>query len=113
MNTPTEERTPTVTWQWVGRVVASFFLFLGSLVFVTFLDTGSLVWLALSLVGVAGALIYLFGLERSSHPLARWARVVGWSMMAGFSLIPTSLLLGPMFLVLLALPTLFPRSERS
>jgi hypothetical protein len=109
----TEERRPAAVWQWVGRVVACFFLILGALVFSTFLDTGSPVWLALSIMGVSGALLYIVGLERSSHPRSRWVQLVGWLMMAGFSLIPTSLLFVPLILALFALPTLFHRFQRS
>lgn len=113
MSTATGEGTPTVTWQWVGRVVVCVILILGSLVFVTFLETGSLVWLALSLLGVLGALIYLFGLEFPARPISTRARRGGWLMMAAFSLTPTSLLVGPMMLVLLALPTVIHRTARS
>jgi hypothetical protein len=113
MSTSTHGRTPTITWRWVGRVVASVFLILGSLVFVTFLDTGSLAWLAVAFVGAGGALVYSVGLERPGHPLSARRRRLGWLLMAAFSLIPTSLLFGPLILVLLALPTLFPRPATS
>ena len=113
MSTATGEGTSTVSWQWVGRVVACVILVLGSLVFVTFLETGSRVALALSLLGMVGVLIYLFGLERPARPSATWARRVGWLMMAAFSLTPTSLLIGPLMLVLLALPTVLHREARS
>jgi len=109
----TEERTPSAGWLWTARAVACFFLILGSLVFVTFLDTGELLWLALAVVGVGGALLYIVGLERSGHPRSRWIQLAGWLMMAGFSLIPTSLLFIPMFLALLALPAMFSRFQRS
>jgi hypothetical protein len=114
MGTSTEKkRPPAVTWQWVGRVVACFFLILGSLVFVTFLETSSLLVLALAVLGAGGALLYIVGLERSSHPPSRRVQLAGWLMMAGFSLIPTNLLFVPMVVVLLALPALFLRFQRS
>lgn len=94
-------------------MVGCFFLILGSLVFVTFLETGSVLALVLAALGVGGALTYLFGLERSSHPLSRRAQLVGWLMMATFSLIPTSLLFLPLVVVLSALPALFLRFQRS
>jgi hypothetical protein len=97
----------------VGRAVACFFLILGSLVFVTFLDTGSLLWLGVAVMGVGGALLYIVGLERSSHPRSRWIQLLGWLMMASFSLIPSSLLFVPMVLAPLALPTLFLEFQRS
>jgi hypothetical protein len=109
----TDERSLRVTWEWVGRVVASVFLILGSLVFVTFLDTGSPVWLVVAFMGAGGALVYIVGLERPGHPLSARARRVGWLMMAAFSLIPSSLLFVPLVLVLLALPTLFHRPRTS
>ena len=99
-------------WQWTGRGVICVFLILGSLVFVTFLDTGSPVWLALALTGVGGALLYIVGLERTTHPSSRWIQLAGWFMMAAFSLIPTSLLFIPLVLVLFALPALLPRFQR-
>ncbi len=112
VRTSTDDSRLTVVAIWTGRVVACFFLILGSLVFSTFLDTGSLLWLALAVMGVGGALLYIVGLERSSHPRSRWIQLVGWLMMAGFSLIPTSLLFVPLILALFALPTLFHRFQR-
>jgi hypothetical protein len=113
VNTSTEERPLTVAAVWTGRVVACFFLILGSLVFVTFLETGKLVWLALSVDGVGGALLYIVGVERSRRPSSRWVQLVGWLMMATFSLIPTSLLFLPLVVVLCALPALLLRFQRS
>lgn len=113
MRTSTEEKSSTVVWQWVGRAVACFFLILGSLVFVTFLETVELLWLVFAVMGVGGALLYIVGLERSSHSRSRWIQLAGWLMMACFSLIPTSLLFIPMLLALLALPAMFSRFQRS
>ena len=113
MSTSTEEKSSTVVWQWVGRAVACLFLILGSLVFVTFLETVELLWLVLAIMGVGGSLLYIIGLERSIHPRSRWIQLTGWLMMACFSLIPTSLLFIPMLLALLALPALFSRFQRS
>jgi hypothetical protein len=113
VSTSTEEKSSTVLRQWVGRAVACFFLILGSLVFVTFLETVELRYLVLAVMGVGGALLYIVGLERSSHPRSRWIQLAGWLMMACFSLIPTSLLFIPMLLALLALPAMFSRFQRS
>jgi hypothetical protein len=100
-------------WRWTGRGVACVFLILGSLVFVTFLDTSSPVWLALAFTGVSGALLYIVGLERTTQPSSKRIQLAGWSMMAAFSLIPTSLLFIPLVLVLLALPALLRRFQNS
>jgi hypothetical protein len=108
-----KERSPTVVALWTGRVVACFFLILGSLVFVTFLETESALFLVLAVLGIGGALAYVFGLERSSHPSSRSAQLVGWLMMAAFSLTPTSFLFLPLVVVLSALPGLFLRFQRS
>ena len=113
MSTSTDDSKLAVVALWTGRIVACFFLILGSMVFVTFLDTGEVVWLALSFMCVGGALLYLVGLERSSHPRSRWAQLAGWLMMAAFSLIPTSLLFLPLVLALSALPGVFLRFQRS
>ena len=112
MGTVTEEVRASAVWQWAGRAVACIFLLLGSLVFVTFMDTGSPVWLALAITGVGGALLYIVGLERMGHPVSKWMQLAGWVMMAAFSLIPTSLLFIPLVLVLFALPALLPRFQR-
>jgi hypothetical protein len=103
---------PTAWW-WIARFVASLFLLLGVLVFSSFLETGFLFYLAMSVLGVGGAAIFVFGIERPRHPLARRARQVGWAMMAAFSLIPTSLLFLPFLAVLLALPAVIraPRAR--
>jgi hypothetical protein len=108
-----EERSPTVVALWTGRLVACFVLILGALVFVTFLETLEPLWLVLSVVGVGGAILYVVGLERSSHPGSRWVQLAGWLVMAAFSLLPTSLLFFPMVVVLSALPGLFLRFQRS
>jgi hypothetical protein len=113
MSMSSEERTSTVVWQWTGRIVACFFLILGSLVFVSFAETGSLWLLAFAIMGVGGALLFIFGLERTRDPRSRWAQLVGWLMMAVFSLVPTSLLFLPLVLALSALPGLFLRFQRS
>jgi hypothetical protein len=98
---------------WTGRVVACFILILGSLVFVTFLETGLLRDLVFAVFGVGGALLFIVGVERSNRPSSRWVQLAGWLMMAAFSLIPTSLLFLPMVLVLLAVPALFLRFQHS
>jgi hypothetical protein len=113
VGTLTKEVRASVVWQWTGRAVASFFLILGSLVFVTFLDTGKAVWLILAITGVGGALLYIVGLERTGQPVSRWMQLGGWLMMAAFSLIPTSLLFLPAILVLCALPALLIRFQNS
>jgi hypothetical protein len=107
----TEVRASALS-QWTGRAVACFFLVLGSLVFVTFLDTGKAVWLVLAITGVGGALLYIVGLERSAHPWSRSMQLAGWLMITAFSLIPTSLFFIPLILALLALPALLPRFQR-
>ena len=81
--------------------------------FVTFLDTSSPVWLAVALMGVGGASLYILGLERTTQPSSKRMQLVGWSMMAAFSLLPTSLLFIPLVLVLLALPALLRRFQDS
>lgn len=113
VSTSTEERPLTAVALWTGRLVACFFLILGSLVFVTFLETGELLWLALSVAGVGGAFLFIVGLERSRYPGSRWIQLAGWALMAMFSLIPTSLLFIPLVVVLSALPALFLRFQRS
>jgi hypothetical protein len=113
VSTSTEQRPLPVVALWTGRIVACLFLILGSMVFVTFLDTGEVLWLTLSVIGVGGALLFIVGLERSSDPRSRWAQLAGWLMMAAFSLVPTSLLFLPVVLALSALPGLFLRFQRS
>lgn len=112
MSTSAKEARVSTVWQWTGRAVACVFLILGSPVFVTFLDTRSLVWLALAVTGVGGALLYIVGLERTAQRSSNWMQLAGWVMMAAFSLIPTSLLFIPLVLVLFALPALRARFQR-
>jgi hypothetical protein len=112
VRTSTEGRSSAVVWQWVARAVACFFLIVGSLVFVAFLDTDRPVWLVLAITGVGGALLYIGGLEPTAHPLSKWMQLTGWLLMAIFSLIPTSLLSVPAITVLLALPALLRRFPR-
>jgi hypothetical protein len=99
---------PVAARLWLGRVAASLILVLGVLVFTSAIETASLLLFGLSALGVVGALVFVLGIERSTHPWAARARSIGWGMMAGFSLVPTSLLFVPLLVVLLALPTLSP-----
>lgn len=105
----TEPKRASTVWDWTGRAVACFFLILGSLVFVTFLETGTLWTLGFAIAAIGGALLYIFGLERPAHPAARWARPVGWSSMAVACLLPSSLLFIPLALAMLALPSVLRR----
>ncbi len=100
-----------VPW-WTGRAAASFFLIVGALVFVTFVETGELWTLGISLAAVGGALLFIFGLERPEHSFSSWARPIGWSMLAVASLVPSSLMVISMGLALLALPAVFVRPRR-
>jgi len=113
VRTSTDDSRLTVVAIWTGRVVACFFLILGSLVFVTFLETGLLRDFVFAALGVGGAILFIVGVERSSRPSFLWVQLAGWLMMAGFSLIPTSLLFLPLVVVLSALPALFLRFQRS
>jgi hypothetical protein len=88
---------------WTARLVACFFLIVGVLVLVTFLETGRGWTLGFAVAALSGALLFVFGLERPDH-VAGWARPVGWVLMAVASTVPSSLLFIPFFLVLLALP---------
>jgi len=88
-----------------GSVAASLILVLGVLVFTSAVETGSLLLFALSALGLVGAVVFILGVERPTHPLARGARALGWTMMLGMSLVPTSLLFLPALVVLLAFPS--------
>jgi hypothetical protein len=112
MSAATGDSRPAVVATWTGRVVACFILILGSLVFVTFLETGRARDLVFAVLGAGGALLFIVGLERSGS-WSRWVQIAGWLMMAGFSLIPTSLFFIPMVAVLAALPGLFHRFQNS
>jgi hypothetical protein len=112
VSTSTDDSRLAVVAIWTGRFVACFILILGSLVFVTFLETALARDLIYALMGVGGALLFIVGVERSSVSF-RWVQLAGWLLMAGFSLIPTSLLFVPMVAVLAALPGLFHRFEKS
>jgi hypothetical protein len=90
--------------RWLGRVAASLILVLSALVFSSAVETGSALLSLLAADGVLGALLLIFGIERSGHPLAASARPVGWGLMFAFTLVPTSLLFLPALVVLLALP---------
>ena len=94
---------------WTARLVACFFLIIGALVFVTFLETGTSRSLGFAVAALVGALLFIFGLERPDHRVAGWARPVGWFLMAVASTVPSSFLFIPFFLVLLALPAALMR----
>ena len=108
VSTPAEERPVPVFLAWMGRFVASFFVLLGLLALGSVFETDSAILPgAAFLSGVGGGLLYLFGLERPRHRMSRSVRIAGWLMMAGLSVIPTSLMFVPAVVVLLALPPLF------
>lgn len=92
-------------------MTASFFLILGALVFVTFLETGEWWTLGVAVAALGGALIFIFGLERPHHPAASWARPVGWFLMGVASTVPSNLFVIPFLFVVLALPAVLMRSR--
>ena len=100
------ERESASLWLWIGRAAACFFLIFGVLVFITFLETGALWTLGITVAALGGALLFIFGLERPGHSFSRWARPIGWSMMAVSSIVPSSLVFISIALVLSALPAL-------
>jgi hypothetical protein len=102
-------RSLIVVLLWTGRAAASFFLIFGALVFVTFIETGELWSLGISLAALGGALLFIVGLERPGNSFSSWARPIGWSMMAVASIVPASLVFISMALALLALPAVFVR----
>jgi chromate transport protein ChrA len=112
VSTSTDGSRLAVVATWTGRGVACFILIIGSLVFVTFTETGLVRDLVYAVLGVGGPLLFIMGLERSGSS-SRWVQLAGWLMMAGFSTVPSSLLFIPMVAVLAALPGLFHRFQRS
>ena len=90
---------------------ASFFLIIGALVFVTFLETGEWWTLVVAVAALGGALILIFGLERPHRPAAHRARPVGWFLMGVASTVPSSLFAIRFLFVVLALPAVLMRSR--
>jgi hypothetical protein len=113
VRTSPDPRVLPAAWLWVARLVAAFFLLLGALALSSSFESGSTILLfGMAALGLGGGLIYIFGLERPEHRLSRWARPLGWLMMTGSSLFPTSLLFVPLVVVLFALPPLFLAPQR-
>lgn len=95
---------------WVGRLVGVGFAILGVVALFTSAEVESdqvAMQVLVGSLGLAGGLLFLYGLERRAHRLATVARVVGWLMMAGFAIFPGMawMVWGPC--VLLALPAAF------
>ena len=107
----TEVRSPVSPLVlWVGRLVGVGFAILGivALFTVTEVESDQVAMQVLAgSLGLAGGLLFLYGLEHRSHRSATVARVVGWLMMAGFAIFPGMawMVWGPC--VLLALPAVF------
>jgi hypothetical protein len=91
---------------WPARFAACFFLIIGALIFVTFLETLELRWLGVSAAAIVGAGSFIVGLERPLSATGQWARPVGWAAMAAASFLPSSLLFIPTLIVLLGIPAL-------
>ena len=98
---------------WAGRAVACFVGILGSIVLIGSFDTGGSRWRGLAAIGIGGAILYIVGVEGARHRGSRWIQLLGWLMVAAFSLIPSSLLYLPAILVLFALPALLTRFQSS
>jgi hypothetical protein len=99
---------------WIARVAACFFLIIGALVFVTFLETGEWWTLGIAAAALGGALLLIFGLERPDHPVAPWARPIGWFLMGVAAAVPSSLFFIPFLFALFALPAVLMRpAERT
>jgi len=94
---------------WTARGAACFFLIIGTLVFVTFLETGEWWTLGIAAAAFGGALLLIFGLERPDHPAAPWARPVGWFLIGVASTVPSGLFFVPFFFALAALPAMLMR----
>ena len=109
MSTSLKRRELPGVFLWAARVAACFFLIIGSLVFVTFLETGEWWTFGIAAAALGGALLFILGLERPDRPAARWARPVGWFLMGVASTLPSSLLFIPFFFALIALPAVLMR----
>jgi hypothetical protein len=69
--------TLSTGWWWAARFVASLSLLLGVLVFTSFAETGHLILLAMAILGVGGALVFAFGIERPD--IGRHDRPGSWA----------------------------------
>lgn len=114
MSASAEPRPVVSGFLWIGRVVGVVFVLLSLLAFSTVFDSGAdAAVVVLAFLALAGSLVFLASLERPNHPWARWARLVGWQMMAAFSIVPTSSMYVSMVIVVLALPAVFAGFQRS
>ena len=93
--------------RWTARLAVALVLVLGCLVFLSALETGHGWLYAMATTGIGGALLFGAGVERPGIAPARVLRAVGWAMMLGFTLVPTSFLFLPAVVVLCVAPTAF------
>lgn len=103
--------------RWAARVAVALVLVLGCLVFWSAVETGHGWLFAVALTGLGGAVLFAVGIERPDRRSGHALRPVGWFMMFGFSLVPTSFLFLPAIVVLCAAPIAFgwgvdPRTAR-
>ena len=100
-------RGPSGAQRWTARLAVALVLVLGSLVFWSAVETGHGWLYAMALTGLGGAMLFAAGVERPGTASSRVLRPVGWAMMLGFTLVPTSFLFLPAVVVLCAAPTAF------
>jgi hypothetical protein len=93
--------------RWTARIAVALTLVLGCLVFWSAVETGHGWLYAMAATGIGGALLFSVGVERPGPASGRVLRPMGWLMMFGFSLVPTSLLFLPAVVVLCAAPVAF------
>ena len=93
--------------RWTARLAVAVVLVLGCLVSWSAVETGHGWLYAMAATGIGGALLFGVGVERPDMASGRLLRPVGWSMMLGFTLVPTSFLFLPAVVVLCAAPTGF------
>lgn len=93
--------------RWTARLAVALVLVLGALVLWSAFETGHAWLYGMALVGLSGAALFAAGIERPERPTSHTVRLVGWLLMLGFSLVPTSFLFLPAIVVLCAAPSAF------
>ena len=81
--------------RWTARLAVALVLVLGALVLWSAVETGHAWLYGMALAGLSGAALFAAGIERPRRPSSHTLRLVGWFLMLGFSLVPTSFLFLP------------------
>jgi hypothetical protein len=113
MSTETSKESDRRARLWLGRLTGLTFAVIASFALVDTIRYGadSILLALFQSTGLAGSILYLWGLEHVGTSRYAWGRFVGWAMMSVLAVVPTQIWLLLIPFSLLALVAILPRAR--